>query len=340
MKAAVCYGSGRPLVIESRPDPVAMAGEVVIEVERCGVCGSELHLNDGPAREFPDGMIMGHEMSGRIVDIGREVDSLQVGQRIAVFPAVGCGSCEACLQGNGILCPKAQRVLGGYAEFAKVPAPAVIPLPDDLSAADGALVEPLTVSLYGLRLASIRPGDKVLVLGAGTIALCAIYWARRLGAGRIVAMSRSGRRAELAKTLGADAFVAYGDQEREAVVDALEGPADVVLECVGVPGFLAKAIEHARLMGKVLSLGFCTAPDPIVPALAGLKGVSLQFPIGYSRQDFTYTAQSMRNGHVDPKIMISQVVDLEGFPVMFDRLLGPNTENKVLVAPNAKASDF
>jgi (R,R)-butanediol dehydrogenase/meso-butanediol dehydrogenase/diacetyl reductase len=333
VKAAVCYGSGRPLVVEDRPAPAAEPVSVVIQVERCGLCGSELHLNDGPPQSFPDGFVMGHEFSGRIVGIGRDVTGLRVGQRVAAFPAVGCGTCEACAVGNWILCPKALRISGGFAEFASIPAVAAIPLSEDLTAADGALVEPLTVSLYGLRVASIRPGDRVLVLGAGTIALCAIYWARRLGAGSIVAMSRSPRRADLAITMGANAFVTYGEDEVAQAAEALGGPADVVFECVGVPGMLGKAIDHARLLGQVLSLGFCMKPDEVVPAVAGFKGVGLQFPVGYSVKDFTYVTRSMLGGHVDPKLIISSVVELDDFPELFERLLADNTENKVQVAP-------
>jgi (R,R)-butanediol dehydrogenase/meso-butanediol dehydrogenase/diacetyl reductase len=333
VKAAVCYGSGKPLAFEDRPDPAAEPGSVVIAIERCGVCGSELHLGDGPPRSFPDGFIMGHEFSGRIVEVGRGVRGLPIGQRVAAFPAVGCGSCEACAAGNWILCPSALRISGGFAQFARIPAIAAIPLGENLTAADGALIEPLTVSLYGLRMASISPGDRVLVLGAGTIALGAIYWARRLGAGRIVAMSRSPRRAELAIAMGANSFVTYGDGEVAEAADALGGPADHVFECAGVPGMLSKAVNHARLLGRVHSLGCCMMPDEIVPAAAGLKGISLQFPVGYSVKDFTYVAAAMLGGHVDPKMMISRVVELADFPAMFGWLLENNTENKVQVAP-------
>lgn len=333
MKAAVCYGSGKPLVVEDRPDPVAEPGSVVIEVERCGLCGSELHLNQGPPRSYPDGFVMGHEFAGRIVESGRDVTDLATGQFVAAFPAVGCGACEACAAGNWILCPTATRISGGFGQFARIPARAAIPLGDGLSAADGALIEPLTVSLYGVRRAMIQPGDRILVLGAGTIALSTIFWARRLGAGRIVAMSRSSRRADLARKMGADAFVAYGDNEIADAAEALGGPADHVFECVGVPGMLGKAMNHVRLMGRVHSLGFCMTPDEVVPAMAGFKGVSLQFPVGYSVKDFTYVAGTMLDGHVDPKIMISSVVSIADFPATFARLLENNTENKVQVAP-------
>lgn len=334
MKAAVCYGSGKPLVFEDRADPVAAADTVVVEVERCGLCGSELHLNEGPPRDFPEGFVMGHEFAGRIVELGKGVKGLSLGQRIAAFPAVGCGNCEACSVGNWILCQTALRISGGFAQYASLPAVAAVPLGDDLTAADGALIEPLTVSLYGLRMAALQPGDRVLVLGAGTIALCAIYWARRLGAGKIVAMSRSARRAALALAMGADAFVPYGDNEMAEAAEALGGAADHVFECVGVPGMLGKAVSHARLLGKVHSLGFCMGPDPIVPAMAGFKGLSMTFPVGYSLKDFAYVAGAMLGGHIDPKVMISKVIGLDAFPATFDQLLANNTENKLQVAPN------
>jgi (R,R)-butanediol dehydrogenase/meso-butanediol dehydrogenase/diacetyl reductase len=333
MKAAVCYGSDQPFVIEDRPDPVPGPDDIVIRVRRCGVCGSELHLNDGPPRAFPGGFVIGHEFTGEIVEIGTAVTGFRKGDRVAAVPVKGCGRCEACHQGNYILCPQAVPLMGGFAEYMTVPASVAVKLPDNLSFADGALIEPLTVSLYGVRVSRIQPGDRVLVLGAGTIALGVIYWARRLGADRIVAMSRSDRRAEMALAMGADAFVAYGDSELDEAVEALGGPADVVYECVGSPGFLSKSVQHARLYGQVISLGFCMSPDQIVPSQVSIKGVTLQFPAGYSLNDFRYVAHAMNAGHVDPKMMISSVIPLDAFPDMFARLQGPNNETKVHVAP-------
>ena len=235
--------------------------------------------------------------------------------------------------GNQILCQTATRLLGGFAEYATIPAAAAIALPDELTPADGALIEPLTVSLYGVRQAELRPGARVLVLGAGTIALTAIYWARRLGAGKIVAMSRSARRAQMARRMGADAFAVYGDNEIEEAKESLGGEADAVFECIGSPGFLGKAIQHVGLMGQVLSLGFGMEPDPVVPAMAGFKGVTLRFPVGYAHEDFRTTAEEMLSGHVDPKEMISSTVALAELPAKFEELLGANTETKVQVAP-------
>jgi (R,R)-butanediol dehydrogenase/meso-butanediol dehydrogenase/diacetyl reductase len=333
MKAAVYPGAGKPLVIETLPDPTPGPDDVVIKVHRCGICGTDLHMTEGHQWQFAPGTVPGHEYSGEIIEIGSNVTGFKKGDLITALPSTGCGHCPACYHGNLALCHHAPGVMGGYAEMMKIPASVAIRLPSTLSAADGALIEPLAVGLYGVRMSRIQPGDRVLVLGAGSVALCTIYWAKRLGAGRIVAMSRSARRKAMSLRMGSDAFVQYGDNEIGEVMEALGGKPDIVYECVGSPGFLMKGIQHVRDLGQVISMGFCTSPDTIIPAVTGFKGVSLQFPVGYALKDFQYAADVMDNGHVDPKVLISSVVTLDQLPATFDKLRGANNETKVQVAP-------
>ena len=203
--------------------------------------------------------------------------------------------------------------------------------PPLLSLADGALIEPLAISLYGTKLARIEPGDRVLVLGGGTVALYAIYWARRLGAGRIVAMSRSARRKDLSLAMGADAFIPFGDNEVGEVIEALGGAPLHVLECVGAEGMLSKAVGHVAQFGKIMSLGFCTSPDPVIPGMASYKCATMQFAVGYSMKEFHYIADQMDKGHVDPKAIITNDIPLADISTMFDVLRGPNEETKVHV---------
>ncbi len=328
MKAAVYPGNGAPMVIETLPDPEPGPGELLIRVHRCGICGTDLHMTEGHAWQFAAGSVPGHEYAGEIVAIGKGVEGYRIGENITALPSLGCGQCIAA-HGNNVLCRHRGGVLGGFAEYLRVPAEVAVKLPSTLSLADGALIEPLAVGRYGVRLVGVTPSEPVLVLGAGSVALCAIYWLRRMGAGRIAVLGRSERRKELALAMGADVFVT----EAEAVTEALGGAPAQVFECVGSPGFVGQAIGHARTLGQVISLGFCTAPDAIVPAMAGYKGVSLHFPVGYAMADLLATAEVMDRGHVDPKCLISSVRPLDALPATFAELRGANRETKVHIAP-------
>jgi len=331
MKAAIYPGQGQPVVIENVLDPTPGPGEVVIKVHRCGICGTDLSMTKGEMWDYGANSRIGHEYAGEIVAVGAGVESLQLGGRIAVLPSGACGHCEGCKGGNHILCRNAKGAMHGFADYALVPENIAITLPETLSMADGALIEPLAVSLYGVRQSRIEPGNKVLVLGGGTVALYAIYWARRLGAGKIVAASRSDRRKDLCLEMGADAFVQFGDNEVGEVIEALGGSPDIVYECVGVEGMLSKAIMHAKLYGTVTSLGFCTHPDPVMPAMASYKCVTVQFLVGYTMREFLYIADQMDKGHTDPKAIITDKIPLLELPAMMEHLRGPNTETKVHV---------
>jgi (R,R)-butanediol dehydrogenase/meso-butanediol dehydrogenase/diacetyl reductase len=334
MRAAIYPGGGKPLTIEDVREPECGPDDIILKVHRCGICGTDLHLTAGhKVMDFAPGSTPGHEYAGEVVEVGRDVTNVKKGDLVAGEPSPGCGNCEACHRGNYALCMAVQGTMGGFGEYLRQGAKYVVKLPSTLSLADGALMEPMTISLNAVKLARLNPGDRVLVLGAGGIGLTVVYWLRRLGAGKIVVMSRSERRKDLALTMGADAFVCYGDNEVGEVREALGGPPDAVFECVGQPGYIAKSVSHVRSFGQVLSLGFCLDPDPIIGPAASLKAVSLQFPNGFTLQDFQYCADVMDKGHVDPKILISTVAPLESLPSVFDLLKGPNEETKVQITP-------
>ena len=333
MRAAIYPGHGKPIVVEQLPDPQPGPDDVIIKVARCGICGTDLSMTRGGTWDFGENTQFGHEYAGEIIEVGKHVSGFRVGERIAVLPSVACGECEACrCHGNNVLCHASpSSAMVGFAELAKVPTSVATRLPGTLSMADGALIEPLAVSLYGVKLAQIQPGDRVLVLGGGTVALYAIYWARRLGAGRIVAMSRSPRRKDLALEMGANAFITYGDNEIGEVKEALGGSPQFVFECVGAEGMLSKAVMHVAQFGRIVSLGFCTSPDPVIPGMASYKCAAMQFAVGYSMKEFLYIADQMDKGHCDPKAIITNDIPLVDIATMFDVLRGPNNETKVHV---------
>lgn len=331
MKAAIYLGNGQRLVVENVPEPEPGPGDLIIRVQRCGICGTDLHMTEGHDFQFPAGSTPGHEVVGEVVAMGKDVSGWKTGDRLTALPSTGCGHCVSCQHGNWTLCRNAPGQMGGFAEYMRVATSTAVRLPSSLSAADGAMVEPLAVGLYGVRQSSIGPGSKVLVLGGGSVALCAIWWARALGAAKIVAASRSERRAELAMAMGADAFVAFGENEGPEITAALGGEPDVVLECIGNPGFLARAVKHVRNFGEVISMGFCTAPDTLVPAMAAFKAATLKFPVGYTLSDFERSVTELERGHADPKMLITSTVSLDAFPETLEMLRSPNQETKVHV---------
>jgi L-iditol 2-dehydrogenase len=333
MKAAIYPGNGKAIVIEDLPDPEPGIADLIIRVQRCGICGTDLSMTRGGPWDFGVNTQFGHEYAGEIVEIGADDTGYRIGERVAVLPSPACGNCAACRShGNNVLCQrKPGTAMVGFAELARIPAILATRLPATLSAKDGALIEPLAISLYGVKLARIEPGQRVLVLGGGTVALYAIYWARRLGAGRIAVMSRSDRRRDLALTMGANSFISFGEEEISSVKEALGGAPQVIFECVGAEGMLSKALAHVAQFGKVVSLGFCTTPDSLIPAMGSYKCASIQFALGYSMEEFVYIADQMDKGHVDPKTIITRDIELSELPAMIDRLRKPNSETKVHV---------
>lgn len=335
MRAAVFQGVGNPLEIKQLPDPTPGTGQVVVKVERCGICGTDLHMTGDHAMGVPVGFIPGHEISGEVVAVGAEVSNLKVGDRVTTMPIIGCGKCANCLSQQPMWCTNPFGFQsGGFAEYLVGGARESVLLPRSVSAQDGALVEPLSVGLHGVALAQLQPGAKVLVLGPGPIGLAVIYWARKLGAGKIVVTGSSRRREEFAMTMGASAFVVESEQSRADIERALGGAPDVVFECVGKPGILQQALERVRPRGTVISLGYCTSPDSIVPASAMIKEVRLQFSYTYGIGDFEYCIDTLAAGAVEPAAMITDTVSLQALPEFFETMRQPgSTPCKVMVDP-------
>lgn len=333
MRAAVFKGAGTALAVEEVPDPEPGVGEAVIRVGRCGICGSDIHMTSGHAMDYPAGTVLGHEYAGEVVALGKDAGGLNIGDRVTAMPAAGCGRCAPCLSGYPLGCAQMTGMIGGFGEHMRISASAAVILPEALSLSDGALVEPLAVGLGGLRLAHMRPGARVLVLGAGSVGLAAIFWARRLGAGRIVAASPSARRGALAGEMGADGFETLGDGASDRINDALGGAPELVFECAGAVGLLQTSVELAGAGATIVSLGFCGQPDPVVPALATWKQLTLRFSFAYSLGDFRHCADVLDRGHIEPRSMITHTIGLDALPAMFEALRVGGPQTKVQVDP-------
>ncbi len=179
MRAAVMQGIRQPLSCTSVPDPKPAEGELVVKVARCGICGSDLHIAEDPAFGKGAGYILGHEFAGEVAAVGRGTQGVAVGDLVSVIPLQSCGHCPACVAGEVAWCGQFGLQGGGYAEYAVTRPNQCIKLPQALSLADGAIIEPLAVALHGIHMSGLKFGEKVLILGAGPIGLAVAFWARR-----------------------------------------------------------------------------------------------------------------------------------------------------------------
>lgn len=340
MRAAVFNATSRTLTVETRADPTPQAGQVVIKVHRCGICGSDLHMAEGHGMSFRDGDIPGHEVSGEVVALGAGATGVALGDRVAVLPFLTCGTCAGCLAGDAMRCG-AMRMFGsygqggGYAEYLVTNPGWCVRLPRSLSFDDGALVEPLAVALRAARASGISAGDRVLVMGAGAIGLAAAYWARLSGASRIVMSATSSRREEMARAVGVDAFITPQPDRTLAqqVGEALGAAADIVFECAGVPGSLDAAVSAVRHRGMIAAPGFCWTPDSYSAMPAMIKELTIRYTSMYDTDQFRIAIDALDRGHVEPRAMISDVVELADAPAAFELLRGPNRKCKVMIKP-------
>lgn len=337
MRAAVFQGPGNPLALATVDDPTPGPGELVVRVSGCGICGSDLHLAAEPF--LPAGTVFGHEFAGVVEAVGPEAGGWREGEAVCALPLFGCGTCVPCVTGDTHHCREMRGtglgpVPGAYAEYVRVSAREAFRLPDDLAPWEGALVEPLAIGLHAVHGGELKAGDDVLIVGAGPIGLTTALWARHSGAREVIVSDPVTHRRELAEALGATGTI---DPTREEVLPTFERlarrPPDVIFECVGVPGLIQEIFDYAPPRCRIVIAGVCIRPDTIVPVIALMKELSVRFTVFYNRADFGHTIDMLRAGRIDPRPMITDLVDLNGLPGAFEALRSPSTQCKVIVRP-------
>jgi L-iditol 2-dehydrogenase len=267
MKALVYEGPNR-LEVEERPTPEPAVGEAILRVLACGICGTDLRIAKGGHRAYADGVrrVPGHEFTGEVVAVGSGVDGHAPGERVFVAPNLGCGTCPACRAGRINLCVNAEAFGitfdGAFAEYVRVPAPAVeqgnlLGVPADADPAAVSVVEPLACVLRGQRAVDLREGDSVLVCGAGPIGLLHVLLAKAAGASQVIVSEPSSVRRREALEFGGDVGIDPLQEDLKAkVLEATGGlGADVVITAVPVPAVQEQALELAAVGGRINYFG-------------------------------------------------------------------------------------
>jgi (R,R)-butanediol dehydrogenase/meso-butanediol dehydrogenase/diacetyl reductase len=329
---------------QDRPKPEIQSGDVLVQVEYCGICGTDIHayLNGIP---FPLGTVMGHECSGVVAEVGDGVKDFQPGERIVVRPGP-CGKCYWCQRGQYSLCPQGleraistQKHDGAFAEYVKIEYPdeMLIKFPSSISFKEAALIEPLSTTLHGVRSSRFKAGDCVVVIGAGMIGLGIIQFLRLGGAGKIIVLEISSQKTEIARKLGADVVLNPLSEEeglKEKIFDITNGiGADIVFECVGLTSTLQTSINYVKRGGQVMVIGINLKAVPIDALTIVVKEVNMKGVFGFY-DEFKYVIEFLDKKRINTDLLISDIIPLSDIEEKgFKQMLASNEKVKILVRP-------
>lgn len=347
MKALRWHGV-KDIRIEDIEEPKAEKGKVKVKVEWCGICGSDLHeymagpifipIETHPLSGDKAPIVLGHEFSGQVVEVGEGVTKFKVGDRVVVEPIYACGECQPCKQGKYNLCVKMGFFGlagggGGFSLYAAVPEVMLHKIPDSVSYEQGALVEPSAVALYAVKQSAFKVGDKAAVFGAGPIGLLIIEALRAAGASEVFVSEVSEERKKKAAEFGATVIDPKEVDVVEEIRKRTNGGVDVSFEVSGVDPVLTQSINCVKVGGEAMIVSIFENRASVDPKDIVLNERKVTGIIGY-RDIFPAVISLMAQGYfsaekiITKKIKLDQVIE-EGF----DALLKERNQVKILVKP-------
>lgn len=340
MKAGFFYGKN-DIRVEETDRPTAEAGEVVVQVKRSGICGTDLHeYKDGagshvtttephPATGDKVPIIMGHEFSGIIMEVGPDVKAWKIGDRVAIMPLLSCGKCYHCLRGDRHMCEEyactgLQWHWGGFAEYCKAKEYQLNKIPDAVTYEQAACIEPTALGMYAVQRGHITAGDTVFISGGGPAAVLSLLCARAVGATKIYMSEPAPKRRQRLVDFGADA--AFDPTEVDvvkAVKDLTDGRgADVVIDCSGVESAINQGFEIVKKRGMYVQSGLSTRPFTIQnPSIWADKDIDIAGLWCYKITSFQAILDLMETGQI-PEIerIVTKVIPLEEIREGFNTL--------------------
>ncbi|MFD0921583.1 zinc-dependent alcohol dehydrogenase family protein [Saccharopolyspora rosea] len=335
MRAVLIEGPGRAAVTEV-PDPRPEAGEVLVRVAACGLCGTDVHLLDGELSPAPFPLMPGHEFAGEIVETGPGVDDLAVGDRVAVDPNLPCGRCRWCRAGRGNICQVWDAIgisrPGAAAELVAVPARTCHVLPPQVSDRAAAMVEPLSCAVHGASRLPRRTGDHYLIYGAGTMGLLMAAVVRRSGAASVSMVDINPARLGFARSFAADHAVERADE-----LDEPDG-FDVVVDATGAIPAIEDGLGRVRKGGTFLQFGVA---DPAATArFSPYRVYHQEIDILGSmavHHGFAPAIELVASGSVDVERLVSDTLPLESYPEAVEHFR-TGSGRKIHLAPGLGAA--
>jgi (R,R)-butanediol dehydrogenase/meso-butanediol dehydrogenase/diacetyl reductase len=326
------------------PDPVPADEGVVVDIAFCGICGTDVHAYQSGRPYNP--AICGHEWSGTVSAVGRDVRSIREGDRVVVAATPACGRCAACLAGQADRCQVSflsalgrdalAPAHGGFAPRIAVAARRVVTTDPALTDEQAAQVEPATVAFHAVRSTPPRLGDVAVVQGAGPIGLGTLQWVRAAGAGRVIVVEPNPLRRQLALDLGAHDAVEPGSAADELIKAHTHGlGADVVYECVGRPFAVQVAVDLARRGGSMCLIGLADDDAAITPGSWLVKEIKVSAALAYFHEEFEMAMGMIADGRVRVEPMHTSTARLDGLAdALADLASGRSDQTKVLVNPH------
>jgi L-iditol 2-dehydrogenase len=345
MKAGVLYAKD-DIRYEEIATPAPGSGEVLVKVKATGICGSDIPrvLGDG-AHFYP--IVLGHEFSGEVVEVGAGVSSVEVGDRVAGVPLVPCLKCEDCQKGDYALCKHysfiGSRQNGSFADYVKMPEKNVVKFDKSVSFEQGAFFEPATVALHGLMCGDYHGGQDVAILGGGTVGMFTAQWARIFGAKRVFVFDIDNDRLQLAKSLGADVTINTLDKDFREQIDQYTNKKGFgfVYETAGVDITMKLAFEIAGNKSSVCFIGTPTKDLVFTPKLFEnmnrkefkLTGSWMSYSAPFPGKEWELTAHYFSTGELKfDDSFIFKKFTLEHIKVGFDMFKTPGSvKGKILI---------
>lgn len=344
MLAARLHGA-KDLRVEEVEKPEISSYQVLVEVAWTGICGSDLGvyalgLGDQvhPLTGHSGPTTLGHEFSGTVVEIGADVQGVQVGERVAVEPLISCGQCAACKSGYYNQCQLVGFVGlqrdGGFAKFVVVDPHMLHKLPDTVSFEEGALVEPTAVSFYAVRESKLKTGDTAIIFGAGPIGLLTLLCVKAAGAAKVIVVDISEERLVKAAELGATAVISGSREDLvPALLDLTGGGADVVYECAGVQSTLNSALYTTKLGAEIMVIATYKEPVTVDMNVVMFKALKLTSTLAY-RGVFPLIINLIAEGQLDVKRVITEKIELPDIVEQgVEKLMTDKSQAKILVKP-------
>lgn len=356
MQAARLHGRQDIRIDSDVPPGDVGPTDVRIDVEACGICGSDLHeyndpqftpVNEHPITGASRPIVVGHEFSGVVSDVGEKVGRVAVGDHVAVHPNIPCHECTYCAKGEHNRCVDTLAVgyqtgAGGFAESAVVPDQQVHILPDGIELWEGALVEPLAVGLHAVRRSGMQAGDSIGVFGCGPIGLTVVQAARIAGAKEILVSEPNDSRREIARDMGVDVALDPMDEDVvPAITDATGDGVNAAFEFAGIGPAFNAAVQSTRrggtiTVGSISDGEISTDLDDIVMTERTIKGTyCYAFPPTSFRAEFDAVIKALADSKFDTEAFVTDRIPLADIVSNgYERLLDPDTEHvKILVEP-------